>query len=156
MLVLVNNYYRNYVSRKAVYRLAIAPSMIALKSIVIWLVFIIAESLNGTVRILWLEPTLGDAQAHQISFVIGSILILTIATLFVPWLQVSRFQLLGIGVLWSSLTLAFEIGLGRLIFGYSWEQILSDYNLSQGGLMTIGLILMMLSPLIGNQIWAGR
>jgi hypothetical protein len=129
--------------------------MIVLRSIVIWLVFIVAESLNGTLRILWLEPMLSEVQAHQISFVMGAILILAIATLFVPWLQASRFQRLGIGVLWSSLTLAFEIGLGWLIFGYSWEQILSDYNLSQGGLMSIGLILVMLSPLIGNQIWAG-
>lgn len=129
--------------------------MIVLRSIVIWLILIVAESLNGTVRILWLEPTLGDVRAHQISFVIGSILILTIAALFVPRLQASRFQQLGIGVLWSILTLAFEIGLGRLIFGYSWQQILSDYDLSQGGLMSIGLILMMLSPSIGNSIWAG-
>lgn len=129
--------------------------MIVLRSIVIWLLFIVAESLNGTARIFWLEPTLGNVQAHQLAFVIGSILVVTIATLSAPWLSASRLQRLGIGILWAGLTFAFEIGLGRLIFGYSWAQILSDYNLSQGGLMAIGLGLMMLSPLIGNQIWAG-
>lgn len=126
--------------------------MIILKSIAIWLLFIIAESINGVVRVLWLEPTLGHL-GHQISFVTASMLVLTIATLSAPWLQVSQLQRLGIGVLWSSLTFAFEISLGRLVFGYSWEKFLSDYQLSQGGLMAIGLILTMLSPTIGQQIW---
>jgi hypothetical protein len=127
--------------------------MVIFRSVAIWLLFIVAESLNGVVRILWLEPNLGNVPAHQISFAFASILVLAIAMLSAPWLQVSRLQRLGIGILWSSLTFAFEIGLGRLVFGYSWETILSDYQLSQGGLMAIGLTLMMLSPVIGQQIW---
>jgi hypothetical protein len=127
--------------------------MVIFRSIAIWLLFIVAESLNGVVRILWLEPNLGNVPAHQISFAFASILVVAIATLSAPWLKVSPLQRLGIGILWSSLTFAFEISLGRLVFGYSWEKILSDYQLSQGGLMAIGLTLMMLSPLIGQQIW---
>jgi hypothetical protein len=60
----------------------------------IWLVFILAESLNGTARIFWLVPFLGDRLAHQISFIIGSVLILAIATLFARWLHVSHFYFL--------------------------------------------------------------
>jgi hypothetical protein len=55
--------------------------MLILKSIVVWLVFIFAESLNGTVRILWLVPFLGDRPAEQISFVIGSVLLIAIRRL---------------------------------------------------------------------------
>ncbi|MGB5631368.1 MAG: hypothetical protein WBM86_01145, partial [Waterburya sp.] len=120
--------------------------MLILKGIIIWLVFILAESLNGTARILWLVPYLGDRPAHQISFVIGSVLVLTIAILFVRWLQASHFsQLLYVGVLWLLLTVVFEIVLGRLILGYSWSQIGADYNLLQGGLMPIGLVLLVLA-----------
>jgi hypothetical protein len=127
--------------------------MIILKGIIVWLVFIAAESLNGTVRILWLVPSFGDIWAHQISFITGSFLVLTIATLFVRWLQASRVsQLLGVGVLWLLLTVAFEIVLGRFILAYSWEQIAADYNLLQGGLMPIGLVLLTLSPLIAGKI----
>lgn len=127
--------------------------MLILKSIIVWLVFILAESINGTVRILWLVPFLGDRLADQISFVIGSILILAIASLFARWLQVSRFsQLLYVGVLWLLLTVVFEIVLGRLIFGYSWSQIAADYNLLQGGLMPIGLLLVILAPFIAAKI----
>jgi hypothetical protein len=127
--------------------------MLILKSMIVWLVFILAESLNGTVRILWLVPFLGDRLADQISFVIGSILILAIATLFARWLLASHFyQLLYIGVLWLLLTVMFEIVLGRLILGYSWSQIAADYNLWQGGLMPIGLVLLILAPLIAAKI----
>ncbi|MBE9109396.1 hypothetical protein IQ273_08200 [Nodosilinea sp. LEGE 07298] len=129
--------------------------MIIFKSIVVWLVFILAESVNGTVRTLWLIPALGPSLAHTVSFIIGSLLIVTLATLFVPWLKLSRWQGLGIGLLWSSLTLAFEVGLGRLGLGYSWSQIGADYDIAHGGLMPFGLVLMALSPLIGRQIWRG-
>ena len=127
--------------------------MIFLRGIVVWLVFIVAESLNGTVRTLWLVPALGDLRAHQISFITGSSLVLAIATLFVRWLQASRVsQLIGVGVLWLLLTVVFEIALGRFIFAYSWERIAADYNLLKGGLMPIGLVLLTLSPLIAAKI----
>ena len=127
--------------------------MLIFKSIIVWLVFILAETLNGTVRILWLVPYLGDRLAHQISFVTGSGAILAIATLFVRWLRVSHFyQLLYVGVLWMLLTVTYEMVLGRLILGYSWSQIAADYNLLQGGLMPIGLVLLTLAPAIAAKI----
>ena len=83
--------------------------MIFLRSIIVWLVFIVAESLNGTVRNFWLIPTLGDFWAHQISFVMGSILVVAIATIFVRWLDATRTSLfLSFGLLWIVLTLTFE------------------------------------------------
>ena len=128
--------------------------MIWLKSIIVWLVLILAESLNGTIRMLWLVPTLGALRAHQLSFVMASILILTIAILFVRWLHATRVsQLLSVGVLWLLLTVAFEIVLGRFILGYSWEQIAVDYNVLQGGLMPFGMVWLTLSPLIATKIW---
>jgi hypothetical protein len=64
--------------------------MLLLRSIAIWLIFIIIESLNGTIRTLWLVPLLGELRAHQISFATGSLLILTIATLFIRWLKIAN------------------------------------------------------------------
>lgn len=127
--------------------------MIFLKAIAVWLLFIAAESLNGTIRELWLIPTLGNTQAHRIAFIIGSILVLTVATLSIRWLHASRItQLIQIGLLWVLLTLAFEIGLGRLVLGYSWERIAADYNIAQGGLMAFGLMLLLFAPLIAAKL----
>jgi hypothetical protein len=127
--------------------------MIFLRAFAIWLIFIAVESLNGTLRELWLVPTLGGVRAHQVAFVTGSMVILAIATLFIRWLHASKtLQLFQVGLLWLVLTLGFEISLGRLIFGYSWERIFADYNLSQGGLMGFGLMLLLFAPLIAAQL----
>ena len=125
-----------------------------LRSLVIWLILIFLESLNGTARILWLIPALGNGLAHQVSFAIGCLLILALATAFVPWLRASWVQSVGIGLLWAGLTLAFEVALGRWGFGYGWGQIWADYDLTRGGLMPLGLGLMALSPVIGRIIRA--
>jgi len=134
--------------------------MIFLRSIAIWLIFIIIESLNGTIRTLWLMPSLGELRAHQLSFMTGSLLILTIATIFVRWLNATSLaQLMSVGVLWMLLTVLFEVSLGRWAFGYSWAQIAADYNLFQGKLMSIGLVLLLLAPLIATKvrdIWIDR
>lgn len=72
--------------------------------------FILVESLNGTARIFWLIPLLGESFAHQVSFAIGSLLIVTIVTLFIQWFEASKFmQLLSIGLIWLLLTVLFEI-----------------------------------------------
>jgi hypothetical protein len=127
--------------------------MIFVKSLVIWLVFILLESLNGAIRIFWLVPSLGDGRAQQIAFVTGSVLVLTVSTLFSRWLQASRVsQLLSVGMLWMVLTLAFEIALGRMILGYSWEQIAAKFNVLNGGFMPFELVLLTLAPLIAAKI----
>ncbi|WP_449416249.1 hypothetical protein [Phormidium nigroviride] len=126
--------------------------VVFLKAIVVWLAIVFAETLHGTARTLWLVPYIGDLPARQISFFTGSILILAIATLFVQWLHASHTQLLRVGALWAILTLAFEIGLGRWILGYSWERILADYNPLQGGLMAFGLVILTFAPLIATKL----
>lgn len=127
--------------------------MMLLRGIVIWLVLICAEILHGTARNLLLAPYVGDFRARQISVFTGSITILIITIAFVRSLHASRAaQLLGIGLLWLVLTVAFEIGLGRFVFAYSWERIASDYKLLEGGLMPLGLVVLTLSPLIAGKL----
>jgi hypothetical protein len=128
-------------------------TMLFLRSFAVWLLFIMVESLNGTIRILWLVPSVGDLWAHRISFVTGAAIVLAIATLSLGWLHASRIsQLLSIGVLWMLLTLAFEMVLGRYVLGYSWARIAADYNLRQGGFMVFGLLWLMLSPWVAAKI----
>jgi hypothetical protein len=61
-------------------------------------------------------------------------------------------QLLGIGALWGVLTLTFEILFGRFVVGASWERLLSDYNVLQGGLIPFGMIFLVLSPWIAGKV----
>jgi hypothetical protein len=52
---------------------------------------------------------------------------------------------------WVVLTVGFEITLGRAL-GYSWERIASDYNITEGGLLPLGLVIMTLAPLIAARL----
>jgi len=124
--------------------------MYLLRGFTIWLVIIIAETLHGTARNVWLAPYMSDLSARQLSFFSGALVILAIATLFAPWLQASRSQLFKIGLLWALLTLLFELCLGRFILRYSWARLFADYNLFQGGLMVFGLLLLVFAPLLAH------
>jgi hypothetical protein len=126
--------------------------MVVLKGVLVWLGLMVAETIHGMARTIWLAPYLGDLPARQVSFFTGMILILAIATLLIRWLHASQAQLLAIGLLWASLTLGFEMSLGRFILGYSWERILADYNLLQGGLMSLGLVFLVCAPLIAARL----
>lgn len=75
------------------------------------------------------------------------------ALLFIRWIGASRSsQLLGIGVMWGVPTLGFEIPFGRFVVGASWERIASDYNVFQGGLMPLGMVVLVLSPWIAGKV----
>jgi quercetin dioxygenase-like cupin family protein len=60
--------------------------------------------------------------------------------------EVGTLRLLGVGLLWAVLTVQFEIGLGRLVLGLPWERITEDYDVTRGGFMGPGLLVMAASP----------
>ena len=51
-------------------------------------------------------------------------------------------------IAWLALTLAFEIAFGRYVVHASWSRIASDYNLSRGGLLPVGLLVLTAAPFI--------
>ena len=119
----------------------------------IWLIIIAAESVHGVLRSTFLVPLVGDLRARQIGVAIGSLLILVIAYLLSPWLQVRTPRvLLGIGMSWVVLTVLFEIVLGRLVLGLSWHRIVSDYDVAAGGYMLFGVLFLAFSPLMAMRL----
>lgn len=123
-----------------------------LRGFMVWLVIVCAEALHGTARILLLQPLVGDFRARQISVFTGILIILTIACFFIGWIRAAnRTQLMSIGLMWTILTIAFEISLGRLM-NLSWERIFSDYDIANGGLMGFGLLTLFFAPLIAAKM----
>lgn len=124
-----------------------------IRSFLIWLLIIFAESIHGTLRTILLEPRIGDFRARQISVFTGALIILTITFFFIRWVlarEVSQF--IKIGIFWVILTIVFEIMLGRFILDASWERIFSDYKIWQGGPMPVGLLFLLLTPLIAAKM----
>jgi hypothetical protein len=79
---------------------------------------------HGILRTLLLVPMMGDFPARQISVFTGSLLIFGVTLLFIKWIAArTRLQLLIVGTIWVLLTILFEITLGRLVLGLSWDRI---------------------------------
>jgi hypothetical protein len=119
------------------------------KAILVWLLIIVVESVHGVLRNLFVAPSIGDFAARQAGVFIGSALILLVAWLMAPWLNLgSRAHFAYAGLLWVGLTVAFEFALGAMM-GLSWERISSDYNVAKGGLLPLGLVVMAFAPYAG-------
>jgi hypothetical protein len=109
------------------------------------------ESIHGIARSILLVPFTGDLAARQIGVGIGSILILVIAFLASNWIETENLsQLLIIGAMWAILTLIFEFLLGHFVLGLTMDGILSDYDVTRGGFMIIGMLIFTLSPAIAH------
>ncbi len=126
---------------------------ILIRSLAVWFALIAAEILHGIARGIILVPHVGEFRSNQIGVFTGSVIILAIALLSIRWINASGTAvLLSVGGLWLVLTLTFEIVFGRCVVGASWERISADFNLLKGGLLPIGMLILLLSPLLAGKI----
>ena len=80
-----------------------------------------------------------------------------IAYLTIRWIGAKQTrELLTVGFVWLLLTVAFEFLFGRLVMGLSWDRLGSDYNLLEGGLMPLGLLVLFFSPLLAANLHEKR
>jgi hypothetical protein len=123
--------------------------MMWLRSLAVWFLIIFAESIHGTLRELLLTQRVGDAAARRIAIFTGMTIILAITLLTIRWIGAVRpSQLLAIGITWSALTILFEAVLGVLVFGYTADRLLAEFDVRRGGLMGFGILFMTFVPLI--------
>jgi hypothetical protein len=122
---------------------------IVLRAFLICLLIAVAEVLHGILRVRLLNRRIGDHSARQIAVFTGSGIILVIAWFSVPWLGASTTgQLLGVGFLWLAVMLAFEIAFGRLVFRASWQRLAADFDFRKGELLSIGMAVLLVAPLL--------
>jgi hypothetical protein len=126
---------------------------IVLRSLAIWLIVIAAEMIHGMLRAVVLVPWVGEFRSNQIGVFTGSAIIMAIAWMMIRWIGAKETSdLLMVGLIWMTLTLAFEILFGHFVMGMGWERIRADYNIAQGGLMPLGLVVLCISPMIALKL----
>lgn len=167
-----------------------------LRAVCVWAIIMGCETLMGIVRagiVANLVKGNGASQAidlaaRQIGVFIGSGMIFLVCWVMIRWMCGRRLNdrlvgtkypletelegikrsLLGIGVMWSVLTVGFEVGIGWLMMrgatGVSgqevsrdvWERVWmrmgEDYDIRRGGLMGIGMAVLILAPIVAA--WA--
>lgn len=118
-----------------------------IRVILAWALIIAAESVHGTLRRLLLDPDTAFA-LRQVSVVVAVLIVFAVTWVSSRWMSVrGTGALLGVGLLWVILSLAFEFGLGRAL-GMSVRQIAEGYDLSKGNIMPLGLLATALAPWI--------
>ena len=126
-----------------------------LRAVLVWLVIMAAESVQGARRRTLLSLELEFA-LRQVSVVVGAAVIFAITWLCMRWMRLrTDAEALAIGIGWVVLTLLFELVLGR-VFGVSAERLRADYDLLHGGLMPLGLAAMALTPWAVRRLQARR
>ena len=116
------------------------------KALVVWVLIVIAESIHGIIRQIFIAPVIGDLHARQVGVLTGSAIIFSIAWACIRWINTRLFvEQFKVGLLWVILIVVFEFGLGSVI-GYSLKRILSDYDMTEGGFMGLGLLFMVFAP----------
>ncbi|MEO5957609.1 MAG: hypothetical protein ABIR80_00675 [Opitutaceae bacterium] len=123
------------------------------RALLAWLAIVLAETVHGVLRGQLLVPLVGDLRTRQMGVFAGSLLIFGIAWLSIRWIGAwTTRSLFAVGAAWLALTLLFEIGLGRLVLGYPWTRIVADYDPRQGGLLTIGMVFLVFTPLLAAKL----
>jgi hypothetical protein len=112
---------------------------------------------NGVAREATYGKRLGEQAAHQVSTVTA---IATFAAYFSlldrRWPIPSPRDAARIGGAWLGLTMAFELGFGRLVAKLSWRELLADYDLRRGRLWPLVLAWIATGPEIVRRLGSGR
>ena len=125
-------------------------------SLLMWWILAVAMFTNGAVRVLVLQPRLGESLARQVATVSGIVIVLALTLPFVRRLDHPRSRdLLKVGLLWLVLTVLFEFGMG-LVSGASWEAMLADYDLRRGRLWPLALLAILVAPSLWGAILRRR
>lgn len=119
------------------------------RAMLIWFALLAVAIGNGAIREGLLLPWLGRGVAQAVSTVLLSGFIVAIGWLATPWIAPrSAAEAWAIGLVWVTLTLAFEFLGGHFLFGKSWSALLADYNLLAGRIWVMVLVVTLLTPVL--------
>ncbi len=114
-----------------------------------WFGMLAVAIANGALRQMTFAQHMAELPAHQLSTLIGSVVIgLFIWFVVRVWPLSSSTHALKIGVMWLALTVAFEFAMGRFISHRTWLDLLADYNLMEGRVWIVFLVWLALAPYI--------
>jgi hypothetical protein len=118
------------------------------RAAIVWVGIACLAVLNGAFREGVLLPRMSETAARAISTVMLCVLILTVAALSIDWITPAARDVWRLGVFWLILTLAFEFLAGHYLFGVPWRRIAADYNVFQGRIWVVVLIVTLFAPAI--------
>lgn len=117
------------------------------RSLLVWLIMVVAAILNGITRDQLMTPLIGAQPSLPLSSITLSLLILIITYLMVGFIGASSAgECFIVGFFWLLLTLAFEYLFAHYVLGRTWREINQVFDVTQGNLFTLALFVTVISP----------
>ena len=118
-----------------------------IRILLLWAAIIPMAIANGILRDAVLVRSLGQKMARTVSGLSLSAVILAWTILTIPWLPLpGLMQYAGVGLLWLTLTVAFEFFFGRVVAKKSWQELLRAYRFENGDIWPLVLMAVTVSP----------
>src|SRR4030042_1393576 len=113
----------------------------------LWLPMVIIAITNGVIRDAGYGRCLGELAAHQVPTPTGLLLFgIYIWAIGLRWKLETAGQAVAIGLIWLSLTLAFEFLFFHYVVRHPWSRLLNDYNILNGRVWIFVLIFITVAP----------
>jgi len=112
-----------------------------------WFAMLAVAVGNGGLREKTFARSMPELRAHQLSTVIGAAAMGVLMWFIIRrWPPASGREALGIGVLWLSLTVAFEFFMGIALRKRPWAEVIAAYDLRSGHVWVLLLLWITVAP----------
>ena len=117
---------------------------------------LVLAMLNGIARDMLLAPAFGISIAQPASGVILCVLIFAVIYYSLAFIGATNVrEYLTVGLFWVCLTLLFEYLFAHYVLGMSWRQVNQIFNIQQGNLFSLALLVTAMGPLLAAKL-AGK
>ena len=117
------------------------------RALLVWAAIAAAAVANGAFRDTILVARMSETAARAVSTLMLSAIVLAAAWISVTWISAEPARdAWRIGAIWLAMTLAFETLAGHYLFRVPWSRIAEDYNLLQGRIWVLVLIVTLVAP----------
>ena len=119
----------------------------------LWLGFLAVAIGCAILREKFLVPGFGPLAGRALGTLLVGAIIFGLIYAYVGKLKgATRGSLFNLGLFWTMATIAFEFLFGRYVMGHSWDSLWADYNVLQGRLWPLVLIVTLFGPLLAQKI----
>ena len=119
----------------------------------LWLGFLAVAIGCGMIRERFLVPGLGPLAGRALGTLLAGVIIFGLIYAYVGRLkEADRGSLFKLGLFWTTATIAFEFIFGHYVMGHPWDSLWADYNIFQGRLWPLVLMVTLFGPLLARKL----
>jgi peptidoglycan biosynthesis protein MviN/MurJ (putative lipid II flippase) len=123
------------------------------KAFGLWLGFLAVAISCALIREKYLVPELGPVGGKALGTLLVGVIIFGLMYAYVGKLKgTTKASLFKLGLFWTMATVAFEFLFGHYVMRHSWDALWADYNIFQGRLWPLVLMVTLFGPLLAQEI----